>query len=86
MNDLLKYRQEIDALDQEITKLLNNRFKLSLQVKAYKEANKIEVLDSNREQEINNYLDNLPYDKDINSMIKDVYQQILISSKQLQSK
>lgn len=50
--ELPKLRKKIDAIDREIAKLLDKRFKISLEVAAEKVRTGKDVKDSSREQEV----------------------------------
>ncbi len=49
-----KYRDEIDMLDNQIIKLLDERFKVTKKVGDYKRNNQIKVLNKGREEAIVN--------------------------------
>jgi chorismate mutase len=77
MDDLAKYRREIDLVDSQLKKLLKIRFSLAKQVGQYKKLNNMEILDSKREEEILSSFDHEP--------MKEVYQTILKVSKEIQT-
>lgn len=52
MKDLQQCRQEIDAIDQQIMKLFEQRMKLSKSVVEYKYANQLEIFQPEREKEV----------------------------------
>lgn len=52
MTELEQYRQEIDAIDQELTRLVEQRFEVAKKVAAYKRAHALPVLDSSREDAV----------------------------------
>lgn len=52
MNALEEYRQEIDAIDQELTRLFEARLKTVLKVGEYKKQHDLPVLDASREQKV----------------------------------
>lgn len=52
MTDLIKLRQKINHLDQQLIPLLEQRFEVVKQVGEYKRLNDLEVLDTNREQQV----------------------------------
>ncbi|MFA5692736.1 MAG: chorismate mutase [Acholeplasmataceae bacterium] len=83
MNDLLKLRNNIDEIDNELIELLKKRFSIVIDVKKYKSINKLPVLDENREKEINLKLKNKSgnFYKEIDL----IYQAILKVSKDLQN-
>lgn len=52
INDLEKYRKEIDEIDFEILKLFSKRFELWKKIWEYKKQNWIKILQENRWQEV----------------------------------
>lgn len=48
--DLAELRRDIDAVDQQLLKLLHDRVRLVLQVGEYKRANNMKVYDPERER------------------------------------
>lgn len=52
MSELEQYRQEIDAIDQDLTRLFEARLKTVLKVGAYKKQHDLPVLDASREQKV----------------------------------
>ncbi|UJF16027.1 chorismate mutase [Jeotgalibaca sp. MA1X17-3] len=50
MNELEQYRNEIDAIDQELTRLFELRLNTVLKVGSYKKQHNLPTLDSNREE------------------------------------
>lgn len=52
MSELEQYRQEIDAIDQDLTRLFETRLKTVLKVGAYKKQHDLPVLDASREQKV----------------------------------
>jgi len=53
MSDLNELRKEIDRIDDEIIKYFNMRLEVSKKVAQYKAEKNMEVLQSDREREIN---------------------------------
>lgn len=51
-NELIKYRDEIDKIDNEMLKLFLERIDIVKKIGLYKEKNQINVGDNEREQEI----------------------------------
>lgn len=80
MDDLKKLRNTIDEIDQKIMLLLSKRFDVSIQVGEYKKQNNTPVLNSNRETEIINKIENFNHNKEI----LNVYKTLLKESKSLQ--
>ncbi|MEG0291656.1 MAG: chorismate mutase [Anaerovoracaceae bacterium] len=81
---LKNFRNEIDEIDSEILKLLDERMAVALKVAKYKEANKLPVLNSNREQDIFNNIEQ-KVSNDIKDYIKEIYKEILNQSKLYQN-
>jgi monofunctional chorismate mutase len=52
MSDLRTYRQEIDAIDEQLSCLLNRRMNISRSVALFKKEHECAVLDCAREKEI----------------------------------
>ncbi|WP_225742760.1 chorismate mutase [Marinilactibacillus sp. Marseille-P9653] len=52
MSELEQYRQEIDAIDQDLTRLFEARLKTVLKVGEYKKQHDLPVLDASREQKV----------------------------------
>lgn len=52
MSELKQYRDEIDGIDQELTRLVEQRFNVAKKVAAYKRANGLPVLDASREEAV----------------------------------
>lgn len=50
MTELEQYRLEIDQIDQELTRLVEQRFNLAKKVANYKINHKLPVLDASREK------------------------------------
>lgn len=50
MTELNEYRFEIDRIDQELTRLIEQRFNLARKVADYKKTNGLPVLDTSREE------------------------------------
>jgi chorismate mutase len=83
MDELRDLRDKIDALDEELIKILNKRFYLSLAVGEVKDRNGSPVLASGREVEIRNRLkkESIP---EFEEYIRGVYERIFEESKRLQ--
>lgn len=80
---LEKYRNKIDEIDDEFTKLFNERFKIIEEIIKYKKENNLPILDSNREKEIlNNNLNKI--DLKYQKYFKEVYLKLLEESKKFQ--
>lgn len=72
MDDLARFREEIDMVDKELMKLFQRRMNIVLEVAKYKEKNGLEVFHGKREEEVINKnlkeienKDLLPYAKEM---------------------
>lgn len=81
-----KYRDKLNKLDQEMLDLFIERLDIIVEIKTYKEVNKLAILDQKREDEIINKgllkIDNPEYKQ----YYKNFMQLLLDISKDLQSK
>lgn len=71
------YRQQIDIVDKELTKLFEKRMDIVLKVAEYKKQNNIEILNQNRESEVLqrviNQINNKDYITETQSFFKDLF-------------
>ncbi|RKZ01080.1 chorismate mutase [Candidatus Fermentibacteria bacterium] len=81
MNEIEKLREQIDAVDSEIVKLLNRRIEIVLKIGDQKAAGSLPVEDLSREEEIISRLKtgNLSYE-----YLRDIYKVIFKYSKTIQ--
>ena len=85
MNDLERYRQQIDSIDKELIELFEKRLDVVLKVAEYKKANNSPVLHSNREKQVlDKAVDNLQ-NKDYAPFAKQFMTDVMNVSKSLQS-
>ena len=84
MEELKKLRDQIKNLDEEIVKLLEKRFNLSLKIGELKKENNLPILDKDREKEL--LLINLSKleNKDFSESYLNIFKTILEESKKLQ--
>ena len=80
MTKLNTMRQEIDAIDDQLIKLLQKRFDLSSEIGRLKKATAVQILDSNRESEI---LQKIP-DSIYHDALKEIYLLLFSLSKKHQ--
>lgn len=80
-----KLREEIDKLDNEIIKLLDQRFDCTHKIGEEKKALKANVLDSSREQKILDKIDALS-SSEHSEYIKEIYKKIMEQSRNEQGK
>lgn len=52
MNELDRYREEIDLIDQELTALFEKRLETVLKVGEYKKKHQLPILDTSREEAV----------------------------------
>lgn len=77
---LKKYREEIDRIDENLRQLLIDRFECSKKIGYYKQESGLALEHKDREIEILNVAENLPYGEHVFA----VYQKILEESKRVQ--
>ncbi len=82
MDKIKKHRERIDRLDEEIMRLLDERFTLSKQIGHLKAASSHPVLDKDRETTILDRAAGHTHE----DAIKEVYQALMNTSKKLQKK
>lgn len=83
MNELDKYRKEIDEIDNQIIHLFNERFLVTDKVGIYKKKNNLDILNSKRENEIFTKIKKLSKEDNINDIIV-IYELIMKLSKDRQ--
>jgi chorismate mutase len=82
MNDINKLREEIDAVDSKIVKLLNRRIEIVLKIREYKAENNLPLEDLSREEEI---ISKLECGELSDKYVRDIYRIIFSYSKSAQS-
>lgn len=83
MENIEFYRKKIEEIDEEITKLLVKRMKLSLEIGQYKKSKGLPVYDPKREEELRNK--NLQkVEEKYQAGYSEIFESILKVSKQLQ--
>lgn len=80
---LNQYRNGIDKIDKEIEQLLEKRFELTKAVGEYKKKNKLEILNTNREDEVFTNIKSLNLKNE--TYIIEIYKHIMKYSKEQQS-
>ncbi|XMB86903.1 chorismate mutase [Mycoplasmatota bacterium WC44] len=80
MDALIKLRNQIDSVDEEIMSLLEKRFRITNEVGIYKKNNMIQVNHSNREDDILSKCVNFNYQEEL----KEIYLKIFEVSKNQQ--
>jgi len=81
---LKKYRKEIDDIDDKLLELLNRRAKVALKIAQEKFDNRINVLATNREEEIYQRLNEVNKGPLQEQHIREIYAAIISASKKLQ--
>lgn len=81
MTELEKYRSMIDKIDNNIIKLLNERYSICIKVGEYKKKNNIPVLSSSREADI---IDRLSANEQYRGMVSSLWPHIMAFSRSLQ--
>lgn len=82
MRDIKAIREDINKVDSRLIKLLEERFDLSKEVKAYKLENDMPIFDKKREDEILQKIEE--ENKEYGTYFKNIYQTIMDESKKLQ--
>ena len=80
MNNLDKYRKEIDKIDDNIIELLEQRFNLVVEIGQYKKENNLPVFDAKRESAIKQKFITKKYQDSLSN----IYDTILKESKTIQ--
>ena len=81
--DIEEYRNRIDLLDEQITKLITERFETACEIGLYKKENGIGITDSGREEDVIKKVRSLS-DK-YSDECEAVYREIISQSKKIQS-
>jgi chorismate mutase len=81
MNEIEKLREQIDAVDSEIVKLLNRRIEIVLKIGDRKAADSLPVEDLSREEEI---ISRLKTGNLSDEFLKEIYRIIFCYSKTVQ--
>lgn len=86
MNDLKKFRQEIDEIDNELIVLFEKRMKIAKRVADYKKDNNMPIYDESRENEIIKKNVEKLDDKSLSNELEIFYKMIFKISKDIQKK
>lgn len=86
MSELEQYRDEIDAIDQELTRLFEARLKTVLKVGQYKKQHDLPVLDASREQKVIAKNVNRLEDKQFEEELTKFFQSMMDITKETQTK
>lgn len=77
-------REKIDALDREITSLLEQRMDAVMEIAAIKKAQGIEILDTSREQKVLEKIESYTKKADYKTVIQETYTGIMAASRAFQ--
>jgi len=83
--ELKKAREKIDAIDMELTSLLNSRFAIMKEIREYKKANGLPILDRGRESEVLNRVCKAS-ESEFEVGIVRIFKEIMAYSKSIQEK
>lgn len=86
MTELEQYRQEIDQIDQELTRLVEQRFEVAKKVAAYKIAHDLPVLDTSREEVVIRRNQERLARPEYKAEIADFYTELMAISRSIQEK
>lgn len=86
MEDLSTSRQQINKLDQQLVKLLEERFNVVTRVSDYKRQHNLPVLDAKREQQVLTKVAALTNQTDLLPYLQEIYQEIMQRSREYQTK
>ena len=84
MKDLKDLRNKIDEIDKKIVELLNKRAELSHEVGKVKKEKNLEIIDFSREKEVFNKVLKYSNKKIPDEDLKNIYREIIASSRKLQ--
>lgn len=84
IEELKDLRESIDKIDRQIVKLIDERMKISIKVGEIKKKYNADIFDPKREKEVIASKIELLDNKELSSLIKTIYNDIMYTSKQLQ--
>lgn len=79
--DLAECRRQIDELDRELTKVIEQRMAVVAQVAAYKKEHHMEIYDPRRERQVLDKIAGLTENKELAPYLRRIYQCIMDESK-----
>lgn len=86
MSNLLAVaREEINDVDQQIVKLLAQRFRAVTQVNEYKCTHHLPILDRQREQQVLAKIAKQPIDPELTPYLQEIFKSIMTQSRQYQA-
>jgi len=86
MTDLELLRKEIDAIDEKIVRLLEERILLARKVGAYKDANGLPILDKKREKDVIESRVDFLSDPAYSESIQEIFKLVMRYSRKYQGK
>lgn len=86
MSDLEQYRKEIDEIDRELTRLVEQRFNVAKKVASYKIQQQLPVLDASREEQVIKRNQERLIQSEYESEIADFYNELMRISRNIQEK
>ena len=86
MTELDFLRKRIDAIDQKIVRLLEERMAIARRVGEYKAANNLPVLDSEREKAVIQSRVNMLANKEMEGAVTEIFEQIMRLSREYQGR
>ena len=86
MTELDFLRKRIDAIDQKIVRLLEERMALARRVGEYKAANNLPVLDSEREKAVIQSRAGMLMDKEMEGVVTELFEHIMQLSREHQGR
>lgn len=86
MTELDFLRKRIDAIDQKIVRLLEERMALARRVGEYKAANNLPVLDSEREKAVIQSRAGMLMDKEMEGVVTELFEHIMRLSREHQGR
>lgn len=81
---LSELRNEVDKVDTQISKLLIERLKLSIDIGTIKKTLGMSTYDAQREYEIERNIDIIPENTEIKKSLKRIYERIMDESRAIQ--
>lgn len=86
MTELEFLRKRIDAIDQKIVRLLEERMALSRRVGEYKSAHDLPILDSEREKAVIQSRAEMLVNKEMEGVVTEIFEHIMRLSREYQGR
>lgn len=84
-NELTTARKQINAIDSQLVKLLQQRFQAVTQVNEYKRTHDLPILDSHREQRVLDRIADEAGDAQLTPYLQAIFQSIMKQSREYQA-